>query len=324
MTGTRFLGWLLAIVTLIVAVSPIVRARSLRDLSCDESMCIGGARFEKMLEYYSMHARVWLGQEKRLSNGVAWRLLIDTPTGLAVPRITWMPDGRAMQKANRLLDAIHGQELVGYAGQAKYWQEVYEEAAREGEKDNSGVSLMIPRDHFIQQHIAALTYATSKLVSYYDVGTPATDGMSKVPRPYGQILDLQQGKVFSIESCAEEDESSASAGHDSEVMFRLGDWLEVCDMEAVTSFLRLYAKNLEIATKRPAFRRDPYAEFCVGFHRVLDDGRTCCSCVPILFSYGEELLAARECRHSRDHSLSGTRAVHEAWAVARRTFTLEN
>ncbi len=229
---------------------------------CDEAICVGGAAFKKMLEYYRTHAHVRLGREKRLSNGVAWRLLIDTPTGLAVPRITWMPDGLAMRKANRLFDAIQGQELFVYAGQAAYWREVYEEAAREGEKDKTGVSLMIPRDNFIGQPMVALTYATSRLVSYFDVTILATDGMSKVPQPNGRILDLEQGKVFSIESCPEKDESSVSSEDGSEVMFRLGNWLEVCDLKSVARFLALYATNLEAATKSAAFRRDPYAEYC--------------------------------------------------------------
>ena len=54
--------------------------------------------------YYRSHARVRLGPEQRLPNGVSWRLHVDIGTGLAVPRITWMPDARRMRAANTLFD----------------------------------------------------------------------------------------------------------------------------------------------------------------------------------------------------------------------------
>src|SRR5688572_17711107 len=62
---------------------------------CRDVTCAGEVQLREMLEYYRSHARVRLGRERRVSNGVAWRLLIDMPTGLAIPRITRMPDRQA-------------------------------------------------------------------------------------------------------------------------------------------------------------------------------------------------------------------------------------
>lgn len=54
--------------------------------------------------YYKKNARVELGREQRLPNGVSWRLHLDVGTGLAMPRITWMPDLRRVRTANDILD----------------------------------------------------------------------------------------------------------------------------------------------------------------------------------------------------------------------------
>ena len=220
------------------------------------------AGFRKSLEQYRAHVRVRLGPERRLSNGVAWRLLVDAATGLAVPRITWMPDRRAMRAANRIFDALQGAESIFYANVAAQWQERYEEVAREAEKTGEGVSPMIPRDNFMWQEMIALTYATSKFVSYFVVKEFATDGVSSEIQTEGLILDLEQGKQLFMATCQQEDGSPSPDWLGQGMKFRVEGFLEICDTESITAFVALYDKHLELAIKSAAFRRDPYAEYC--------------------------------------------------------------
>src|SRR6267154_2211586 len=62
--------------------------------------------------YYRSHARVRLGPEQRLANGVSWRLHIDVGTRLAMPRITWMPDARRIWTANAMFDMAQGGAML--------------------------------------------------------------------------------------------------------------------------------------------------------------------------------------------------------------------
>lgn len=232
------------------------------DDSWDGILNESSAGFRKRLEHYRAHVRVRLGPERRLSNGVAWRLFVDAATGLAVPRITWMPDRRAMRTANRIFDGLQGADSIVYASLAAEWQERYEEAAREGKKTGEGVSLLIPRDNFKWQEMVALTYATSRFVSYFAVEEYATDGMSKRPIPNGWIIDLEQEKALYKVTCQQEDGPPSLGWLEQGTKFRVEGFLEVCDTESVTAFVALYDKHLELATKSAAFRRDPYAEYC--------------------------------------------------------------
>ena len=42
--------------------------------------------------YFQQHARLRLSPEQRLPNGVAWRLVTDAQSRIAMPRLTWMRD----------------------------------------------------------------------------------------------------------------------------------------------------------------------------------------------------------------------------------------
>lgn len=42
--------------------------------------------------YYTNHSRVSRGPEKRLANGVRWRLMTDAQTRIGMPSIIWMAD----------------------------------------------------------------------------------------------------------------------------------------------------------------------------------------------------------------------------------------
>ena len=119
MANVRFLGWLLAAALSICGVSAVAQGKGLRDIleGYRSLYTANEALLADLSAYYQEYAKVRLGRENRLANGVAWRLLTDVRTGLSVPRLTWMPDRDRLKIANGLFEAVHGELLVQYERQ---------------------------------------------------------------------------------------------------------------------------------------------------------------------------------------------------------------
>jgi hypothetical protein len=186
-----------------------------------------------LVTYYRIHGNVRLGPEHRLSSGVAWRLLIDVRTRAAVPRITWMADRKSLFKANALFDALHGAALVGYDIEdlERRRQELY------GWHNGRPPDVAKP-PYFIPENVA-VTYATSRLVSYVEVERRFVGVMNVDVR--GRVLDLEQGQIREIDGCRGSDD-----GRD----FRFGDWLEVCGDAAYERFKALWVDKLRQAVTK--------------------------------------------------------------------------
>src|SRR5476651_2543690 len=56
---------------------------------------------ERPADFFRHRRNVTLGIPHTMNQGIAWRLVTDTSTGFALPRIIKMPDRAAMDKANR-------------------------------------------------------------------------------------------------------------------------------------------------------------------------------------------------------------------------------
>jgi len=224
-----------ALVTLLLAAGPVqaggvrgyVRGAETLSAADDELLA-------DLSSYYRLHANVRLGREERLSNGTAWRLLIDVRTGSAVPRITWMADRKSLLKANLLLEAIHGAALVDYdiVDLERRRIELYE--WHKGRPPNSGKS-----PHNVPQMVA-VTYATSRLMSYVEV-TRNSSVNSKSIDVRGLVLDLERGRIEEVEGCRNSDDRRD---------FRLGEWLEVCGDAAYESFKALWMSKLREAVTK--------------------------------------------------------------------------
>jgi hypothetical protein len=199
-------------------------------------------------EFYAKHAQPILGAEQRLSNGVAWRVVIDGATRLAAPRITWMSDRQAMQKANRLFDAAQACAMVTYYGMAGSWFDIAKEIDSRGDL----VPLNMPRHQFIWQptDLVALTYASPGLVSYFEVQVEEGQGRN-YPRLIGRVLDLKRDEVVSVSTCGTND---GDFSFPANWQFHFGDFLEVCDAEVHAKFLALWdskvASALEIIARK--------------------------------------------------------------------------
>lgn len=195
---------------------------------------------EVCADFYRKHARIQLGVEKRLPNGISWRLQTDIATGVSLPRLTWIPHAHDMIAANHMLDAVQGKLLVDSTfasekiGEWNIW-------AR-------GLGLPFRReDHPLTQTRTEVTYASSGLVSIVDLGFWASEGSYVQRHLHGLTIDIGRHRLYEIASCAGDDVPYASsdiAGEDR-YLFRLGDFLKVCDAQDYRRFVNLLEAKAE-------------------------------------------------------------------------------
>jgi hypothetical protein len=219
---------------------------------------------EVCANFYRRHARIRLGAEKRLPSGVSWRLQTDIATGVALPRFTWMPNVQSLKVANRALDAMHGRLLVDSA----YASE------KIGELNYEERGLGLPRrreDHPLTQTRTEVTYATSGLISIVDLGYWASAG-SYVPRHiHGLTFDIGRGRLHEIASCVGDDipyASSEIAGTER-YLFRLGNFLKVCDVPSYRRFVELLQSKAEEQARRVLGSQQDDIQHCL-WHYIGD------------------------------------------------------
>ena len=207
-------------------------------------------------DFYRGRAQRRPGIERRLENGVIWQLEADALSGLALPRLVAMPDGVAMARANRLLQAMHGLLLVEYAASAGAW---YEAAQRAGESSGR-VPSTIPHGQFLwqPQPVLRLTYATSRLVSLEAALVEASEGNRLRIFPRGYVLDLDTGRIYEAERCA-------NGG-----LFRLGPLIDICDEPSRAHFLDLWTQAQSAALGAAAPTQDSFVEFCAQSLSIVD------------------------------------------------------
>ena len=250
--GMRLCGVALAVLLLVAGAGAISQARGLREYvegyqtvaSADDAL------LADLAKYYRMYANVRLGPEHRLGNGVAWRLLTDVRTGAAAPRITWMADRRSLLKANALFEAIHGEALVDNER-----RDLDRRLAELSAWSTGQPSAWVVKPPYFHPEKVAVTYATSRLVSYVEVRREARV-MSIGADVYGRVLDLDQGRIREIQGCGryyfDYDNSN----------FRFGELLDVCEDAAYKSFMALWEDKVRQAAVKAQARGDKLSEQC--------------------------------------------------------------
>ncbi len=210
--------------------------------------------------YYRAHANVRLGAQQRLPNGVAWRLLTDAKTRLAMPRITWMPDIQGMGTANRLFDVVHG-SLLEYAAQT---MEEFNELD-ENRRSRGDVPLSV--DYPVVQTEVRLTYASSKLAGMVDTHYTVTEGHYYPEDTDALTFDLLHATIFGISACSGsnslygDDASPKSAARYR--MFRFGEILKVCDGDSLRDFIRILREHAKKAAAGASDDRHPFVTQCI-------------------------------------------------------------
>jgi hypothetical protein len=205
------------------------------------------------------HARVRLTPERRLPNGVSWRLFTDTRTTTAMPRITWMPWRESMIAANRFLETMHGAAIQDVRRLITTWK--YYSAAGSGRRR---VSLST----VFGQGPVALTYASRRFVSLLEQGSMQYDERAGATWSRGLVFDIDTGKVFAAESCKGSDfrprygeredpadwQPPYGARTDFPGFFTYGGLMHVCDVATYTSFravvVRWAAETMKVSRTR--------------------------------------------------------------------------
>jgi hypothetical protein len=192
------------------------------------------AVLEAIRAAWRSNGRPVLRPEQRLANGVAWRLVVDQRSELAVPRITWMPDREAMARANGLFEALQGCRAAPAV---------------------EGIAI-----EYQAAGSVALTYASPRLVSAIEIVSDQgnDDPSTQYPIAIGSIFDLERGRILTEAPCRRGSPPRLTEP------FRLDDLLDTCAEGAHERFLALWERAAQKVVRSPAYRRDtgPDGRYC--------------------------------------------------------------
>ena len=211
--------------------------------------------------FYRDHARVRLGPELRLPNGVAWRLHTDDVSGVAWPRITWMPDSARTMTANEMLEMAHGGALLDAANADNWLKDLN---ARRRELDLPPLR----SKRAIDQLRIDLVYASRRLVSVIDLETVESEGtfVGKIMR--GLTFDLKQKATYRLAECPDSDRPYGESwgAEPSNYLFQFGKLLQVCTPAAYRKFMSLFLANAELAARRYQRSQNVYVQDCISHY----------------------------------------------------------
>lgn len=235
----------------------------------EESLINRPANRKAWADYHAKHVRVRLGQEQRLPSGVSWRLLIDERTGIAMPRITWMPDKKSMGIANRMLDALHGRAVQAARAETKSSRESVREIMKGEPRLELSDLIRRPFDRSVVQADIALTYATANLVSLVDLADVMAPGANYYPRSLrGLILDLRKDLVFAAEPCPGGKEYNGMTADG--INFQLDGFLQFCDEASLYAFHDFIYDKSKRALTAAGNSEDPFIQKCRRRYLVTD------------------------------------------------------
>lgn len=226
---------------------------------------------ESWAGYYAKHAQVGNSPEKRLANGVRWRLATDRRTHIAMPRIVWMPNDRSLRVANRMLEMTHGGAMLFSEQQQEgYWEQLrrYEEEgpfwAGQSKEERKRLFQFVRKStpkRIVKQTDVALTYASARFVSLIDLGYIYTYEGTYIPRIVRSLtFDLEQRRIFTMQACPEGSFKRPGAIFTS--TFRFASLLEICDQENLERFEALVLAADDRAKSLTTNSKDPLVQRC--------------------------------------------------------------
>ena len=205
------------------------------------------SRNQDWAAYYDKYAQVRYGPQKKLANGVRWRLAIDQRTEVGIPRIVWMPRNVRRDSANRMLDMVQGAAMLfsdrtqeeflvrlkRLVEEDPVWLPPEARADyRRGVKDTQKSS---PK-RIVKQTDVGLTYASSNFVSLIDLGyiyQESGNDWRIITRSV--TLDLGQQQIMTMEACPNSIRNVAGFSP----LFRFADLLEICDQSNLQRFVAM-------------------------------------------------------------------------------------
>lgn len=179
-------------------------------------------------DYFRQNAQIVLGPERRLPNGVSWRLQTDRSTGIAYPRLTWMPDRKRLLAANRLLDGAHGAELL-----VEHDLEDGRERLNRDSIALHGEPATLYSGPILEQWNVDLTYVGKRLMSAQTSAFERSGGTHPTVYLRGLTFDLQAETIVELGRCP---------GRPTDIYagpFRYGELLDLCDTARYHDFIAL-------------------------------------------------------------------------------------
>jgi hypothetical protein len=182
--------------------------------------------------FFRGNARIHLGTEQRLPNGVSWRLLTDLGTGLAMPRVTWMPNKRRLSVANRLLDIEQGSGMFMEIDQ---WRVV--ELENDVRRQLGAPPLAIR--HSLEQRDVSLTYVGARFMSIMEAMLVHPSGSHGQTLLSGKTFDLESGHMAEVTACpgSQKPYGTAADANPDTFLFQYGNWLQLCDRASYRKFI---------------------------------------------------------------------------------------
>jgi hypothetical protein len=225
-------------ILLLLAVSLAPASARAQQSGCDPRDATDDRRAAQLVEFYAAHARPIPGPEQRLGDGTGWRVVVDSVTGMAEPRITTMIDDTPLQRINRILTALQACSILDYYGKAASYYAFAKEA------ESSFVShgyVSQPVDRIV------LSYVSSTLVSGFGVDIVANPGFGSRPdnRPNGWVIDLARNRLDFSTGC--DRDLSAVTGS---MGISLGDLIAICSDDEQLAFHALWEKHAVVARAR--------------------------------------------------------------------------
>jgi hypothetical protein len=223
--------------------------------------------------YYTKQAQISSGVEKRLGNGIRWRLATDQRTRTAMPRIVGMPHNRNLNAATQMLQTVHGgamlfsdRQQAGYREHLRRLEEEGPQRPGQSEKEHKD-GLKVVRNftpkRIVTQTEVALTYASPSFVSLIDLGFIYTYEGTYTPRIIrGLTLDLERRQIFTMQACPEG--SFRRPGAIFNPTFRFAGLLDICDQGSLERFETLVQAAEDQIKAATAGTKDPVIERCRG------------------------------------------------------------
>lgn len=228
---------------------------------------------ETWATYYAKHAQISSSAEKRLANGVRWRLVTDRRTRIAMPRIVGMPDNRSLNVANQMLQMVHGgamlfsnQQQDGYQEHLRRYEDEGPQRPGQSEKEHKELLQVVRKftpKRIVTQKEVSLSYASTNFVSLIDLGFIYTYEGTYTPRIIrGLTLDLERRRVFVMQTCPQG--SFRRPGAIFNPTFRFAGLLDICDQASLERFEALVQAAEDQMKVATAGSNDPVVERCRG------------------------------------------------------------
>jgi hypothetical protein len=152
-----------------------------------------------------------------------WTLETDRRSNLSYPRLVALTNGASVSRANSALEAMHGRIL-----NSAYQVESAATRKRFGELDT------LLGEFAVAFSMVKVTFLSTRTLSLVVTGEESHGGNGGSVLIRGAVVDISDGKIFTISACREEQERP---------LFTFGPLLTICDDRKLEAFRALWREQ---------------------------------------------------------------------------------